>query len=201
MSAPVITLFEAYGSGALLLGPKVAEKLGVPWIGQQLSSQQLEAADPKGTGHIDVRAFLQGLAFVDQGSIQLLESPYQAMARQQAKVVNELVKDGGVILGRNATVILNERPNSLHVKLESPTPVRIAHAAEREGISKEQAALRQAREDAARAEISLDVWGWDPRKTAYYDLVINTDAFGVDTTVEMILDALKKKNAQAGLTT
>lgn len=199
MSAPVITLFEAYGSGALVLGPLLAEKLGVPWIGQQVSSQQLEAADPKGTGRVDVRGFLQSLAFVDVGSIELLESPYVAMARKQAIAVQDLVKEGGVILGRNATVILNERPNALHVKLEGPVDERIARAAEREGITKEQAALRMVREDNARAEMSLDVWGWDPRKTAFFDMVLNVDSFGPDAVVEMILDGLKRKNAKAGL--
>lgn len=195
MSAPIVTLFEAYGSGALVLGPRLADRLGVPWIGQQQSSESLEAADPKGTGHIDTRAFLQSLAFVDQGSIELLESPCQAMARQQALAVNALVADkGGVILGRNATVILHERPNSLHVKLEGPVQYRIEQAARLAGVTREQAAVRQAREDSARAEISLDVWGWDPRRTAHFELVLDTHAFGLDGAEEMILEAFRRKN-------
>lgn len=187
-------MFEAYGAGALIIGPRLAEKLGVPWIGQQQSSESLEAADPKGTGHIDTRGFLQSLAFVDQGSIELLESPYQAMARAQALAVNQLVADGGVILGRNATVILHDRPNSLHVKLEGSVPYRVQQAARLAGITPEQAALRQVREDAARAEISLDVWGWDPRHTAHYDVVLDTGVFGIEGTVDMVLSAFHRKN-------
>ena len=40
---PIITLFEAYGSGALEVGPRLAARLGVPWIGQSQSSEKLEA--------------------------------------------------------------------------------------------------------------------------------------------------------------
>lgn len=194
MSAPIVTLFEAYGAGAWEVGPRVAARLGVPWIGQQTSSESLEAADPKGTGHIDTRAFLQSLAFVDQGSIELLENPYEAMARKQAAAVTELVLHGGVILGRNATVILADRRNSLHVKLEGPVAYRVEQAARWAGITPEQAAVRQVREDAARAEISLDVWGWDPRRTAHYDLVLNTAAFGLEGAEEMIVSAFHRKN-------
>ena len=198
MSAPIITLFEAYGAGALVVGPRLAGRLGVPWIGQQTSSEALDLADPKGSGHVDTRAFLQGLAFVDQGSIDLLESPYQALARQQAAEVGRLVTEGGVILGRNATIILHERPDSLHVKLDGPVQYRIRQAMDMAGIPAETAALRQAREDAARAEISLDVWGWDPRQTAYFDLVLDTAAFGLDGAEEIILEAFRRKNGGVG---
>ncbi|MEI2777724.1 MAG: cytidylate kinase-like family protein [Tetrasphaera sp.] len=200
MTKPLLTMFEAFGAGAELIGPRLAERLGVPWIGQVLSSGDMEAMDPKGTGRVDVSGFLRSLAFTDQGSVELLESPYVSLAREQAVSVRDLVRDGGVILGRNATVILGDRPAALHVKLEASAGFRIAYAAEHSGISAEQAALRMRREDEARAQISLDVWGWDPRLTAYYDLVINVETFGEDGTVEVILDALERKRQRATAT-
>lgn len=157
----------------------------------------MEAMDPKGTGRVDVAGFLRSLAFTDQGSVELLESPYVSLAREQAVSVRDLVRDGGVILGRNATVILADRPAALHVKLEASPAHRIARAAKEAGISTEQAAVRQRREDEARALISLDVWGWDPRLTGYYDLVVNVETFGEDGTLEVILDALERKRARA----
>lgn len=198
MTKPLITMFEAFGCGADVIGPRLAERLGVPWIGQVLSSGDMEAMDPKGTGRVDVSRFLRSLAFTDQGSVELLESPYVSLAREQAVSVRDLVRDGGVILGRNATVILGDRPAALHVKLEASAGFRTAYAAEHSGISAEQAALRLRREDEARAQISLDVWGWDPRLTAYYDLVINVETFGEDGTVEVVLDALERKRQRAG---
>ncbi len=197
MDRPVITLFEAYGSGANVVGPKVAEALGVPYIGQQTSSEQLEAADPKGSGRVNVGDFLKSLAFVDQGSIELLQTPYEQMARQQARTVLDLVKGGGVVLGRNATVILGSMPDVLHVKLEGSRDYRIARAAREANISLEQAALRQMREDTARAEISMDIWHWDPRASAHYDLILSTETFGMDGCVDMILEAAKRKQAKA----
>jgi hypothetical protein len=199
VNAPVVTLFEAYGAGADVVGPALAEQLGVPWIGQATTSEQYEAADAKGTGRINVRQFLTSLAFLDQGSVELVQDPMEELARDQAQQVRGLVASGGVILGRNATVILTGLPGALHVKLDGPREYRVARAAQAAGITEEQAALRQQREDAARAEISLEVWGWDPRLTAWYDLVINTATFGLAAAGEMIVDALNRKRVAAGL--
>lgn len=193
---PVITLFEAYGAGASEVGPKVAEALGVPWIGQGVSSEELEAADPRGTGHVNVTQFFRSLGFVDVGSIDLLESPSVTLARQNAAAVRTLVKDGAVILGRNATVILEDLPGVLHVKLEAPVADRVRRAAAEAGITVEQAAVRQSREDEARAAMSLELWGWDPRTTGRYDLVVNTATFGLQGAAELILDAFARKRAQ-----
>ena len=47
-SAPVVTLFESYGSGAAAIGRAVAAALGVPFHEQAFSSQQLRRA--RGSG-------------------------------------------------------------------------------------------------------------------------------------------------------
>jgi cytidylate kinase len=51
---------------------------------------------------------------------------------------------------------------------------RIERAAGESGISVERAAKRQKREDQVRADMSLQLYGWDPRDTERYDLVVNT---------------------------
>lgn len=193
---PVITMFEAYGAGAEHVGHAVAQALGVPWIGQGFTSDELEAADTRQTGHVNVSEFFRTLGFVDVGSIELLESPLVRLAKQNVSIVRDLTKDGAVILGRNATVILADDPTVLHVKLDAPPQWRIDRAAAAEKISPQQAEQRQRREDEARAEMSVELWGWDPRNTARFDLVVNTATFGLDGARDMILDAYARKQAR-----
>lgn len=45
--APVVTLFETYGSGAIQIGARVAEALGVPFLGQRFTSEEVEAGEMK----------------------------------------------------------------------------------------------------------------------------------------------------------
>src|SRR5699024_5593513 len=40
-AGPVVTLFEEYGSGVGAIGPRVAERLGVPYIEQAFTSRQI----------------------------------------------------------------------------------------------------------------------------------------------------------------
>lgn len=185
-SKQVVTLFESYGAGADYVGPKVAELLGLTYVGQGHSTEDLEAADPKGSGRINLAAFYSAMAWSD-ATIPHLEDPMRARAKEQAVLVFELAKDGAVILGRNASVILADVPGALHVKLDGSEKYRVARASQTQGITTEQADLRRRREDSARAEMSMALWGWDPRQSDHFDLVINTEKFGLDGAVDIIV--------------
>lgn len=175
---PVITLFEAYGAGADEVGPRLAEALGVRWVGQSVTIDELEAADARGAGRINARQFVVSSAMTDVGSTQLVENPGEAIVQRQASEAAELAATGAVILGRNATLALAGRPRTLHVKLDADPRFRVRRAASIEGVTEAQADLRRRREDAARAELSLETWHWDPRATSHFDLVVDTRTFG-----------------------
>lgn len=189
---PVVTLFESFGAGADEVGPEVAKKLGVQWVGQSVSTSTLEALDPKGSGRISTRQFIVSSAMTDIGSVGLIQDPMEHIVRKQAVDCGGFASNGAVILGRNATMALAGRPNTLHVKLDASPVFRVKRAARVGGVTEEQADLRRRREDAARAEMSLETWRWDPRLTEHFDLVLNTETFGIEQCVEMIVAAYNR---------
>lgn len=197
LTRQVVSIFESYGAGADHVGPRVAERLGLPYVGQGHSSADLETADPKGSGRVNLTSFYAALAWTDTVTTSLIEDPMRARAKEQAVLVYDLMKEGGVLLGRNGTVILSQVPGSLHVKLDGPVEYRVRRACEVDGITRDQADLRRRREDTARAEMSLALWGWDPRMTAHFDLVINTEKFGLGRTVDMIVTAARSTYGSA----
>ena len=69
---------------------------------------------------------------------------------------------GVVILGRNGALILGDIPTALHVQVDAPVEVRIARAAQEEGLDLAHAARRQRNEDWARAEMSDRFYYWNP---------------------------------------
>lgn len=189
---PVITLFESYGAGADEVGPRLAEALGVAWVGQSVSTQTLEAADARGTGRINIGQFIVSSAMTDIGSVGLVESPGDVVVRRQSAECAQFALEGAVILGRNATLALAGRANTLHVKLDADPRFRVRRAAASGQVTEAQADLRRRREDNARAELSLETWHWDPRATDHFDLVVDTETFGMDGAVEIILGAFKR---------
>jgi cytidylate kinase len=142
------------------------------------------------------------------GSYAGLEGPAVAMAQRDdyelvmanTRTVQEQARQGGVIVGRNAALILANRPAALHVLLDGPVEQRIQRAAAEGDISLDRAAKRQKREDQIRADMSLQLYGWDPRDTERYDLVVNTGTMDLDTCADIIVQAARVKAGLHGAT-
>jgi cytidylate kinase len=201
-TTPVVTMFESYGSGASYIGPRVAQALGLPFHEQAFSS---EAIDDAMTKHESEGVLSQVLTAMG-GSYAGLEGHAVAVAQQDnyelimdnTRTVMEAAREGGVVTGRNGALILADWPGALHVLLDGPLQQRIERAARESGIDVEQAAKRQKREDRVRADMSIQFYGWDPRETTRYDLVVNTGVMDLDTCVEIIVQAARVKARLAG---
>jgi cytidylate kinase len=199
-TTPVVTLFESYGSGASYIGPRVAQALRVPFHPQAFSSEELEGAmtDRENEGLL-ARVF--GAMGGSYTSYAGLEGPGVATAQrdnyelvmENTRTVQEQARAGGVIMGRNGALILADWPGALHVKLDGPLQQRIERAAKESGIDTERAAKRQKREDQIRADMSIELYGWDPREPDRYDLVVNTGTMDLDTCADIIVTAARVK--------
>ncbi len=196
-TGPIITLFEAYGAGAADVGPRLAQRLGVPFVGQRWSSEDLAAHEARqkkspfdwlsgGLGPVGLDAGLAGLGANRADDV-----------RTNVRFVLEATAQGAVILGRNATVILGDDPRAFHVKLDGDVEARVARAAQATGAGRDEAARRQVREDRMRAELSLVTHNWDPRHDDRFDLVVNTTRLGDDLAVEIILAAFALARPEA----
>lgn len=203
-SGPVVTLFESYGSGAEYVGAKVAEALGVEFLGQLYSSEKLEAVAAQAAEPSDgpFMRFLKAFGHENTDHLDNVLIPGDQAAEYELTMENNrtllaATSAGGVVLGRNATVVLADNPRALHVKLDGPVDVRVARAASEAGIDSERAARRQVHEDEVRAAMSMRLYNWDPRENDRYDLVINTGRLDLDLAAEIVVAASRAKAAAA----
>jgi cytidylate kinase len=197
---PVVTLFEYAGAGAGYVGREVADALGLPFHAQAFSSSQLEqgaASDPDAA--LEQNAALASVLSVMGGAYRGFEGRDVVTTQQEKydlvadnnRTVHRFAKEGGVIVGRNATVILADRPRTLHVLLTGSVADRVARSAREAGISTEHAARRQQREDDVRAQMSQVLYGWDPRTPDRYDLVANTSRIPLDGVVAAVVQTVR----------
>lgn len=193
---PVVTLFEYYGAGADPIGRAVAERLGLPFHPQAFSSEALAGEALAG---LEEQAVLARVLSTLGGAYGGFDGP-DVVATQQQKydlvmennqVVWGYADEGGVIVGRNAPVILAERPRTLHVLLTGEAQDRARRAAERDGIPEQEAARRLRREDDVRVQMSRVLYGWDPSRPDRYDLVVNTSRIPQAAAVAAIVDAIE----------
>ena len=191
----VVTFYEEYGAGATYVAPRVAERLGVPYVTQRFTSDQIEAAEVHEEHEGLLDRFFRSFTPVAEPDASITWAtdalPDSDTVAENTQGVLDSVRDGGVILGRSATVILAKQPGTLHVKLTGPVDERIARAAAAAGIDLEAAARRQEREDRVRVEMSKHFYRWDPDSHEYFDLVLNTGSFTLDEAVDVVVAAYR----------
>jgi glucuronide carrier protein len=207
---PVVTLNEEYGAGAAYVGPRVAEKLGVPYAGLAFSSEDLERAsspDPKVLAEDTTGRTLRWLHSFSWPGIDV----NVATASGDAQVGTNLVRNnidevmglvkgfGGVVLGRDATAILGGMRGAVHIRMIGDVEDRIDRAAHDHGISREVAAQRQVREDRMRPRMSRRLMHWEPTDVGRYHLIVDSSRMSLDEAVEEIVAAVEAEREMVDL--
>lgn len=196
-----ITISASYGSAGSVIGPSVAEALGMIFLDRAIPrevAERLSVPLEDALSHDDKIAsgFWRGLAFTAMPT--LYESGVAApavlsdetfRANTEAVLRNLADTSGGVILGRAAQFVLADRPDVLTVRLDGPLERRIAQAVAG-GEGDEAAVRKRQRElDRARDAYVKRFYRADPTEARHYHLVIDSTVVDVTTCVELIVRA------------
>jgi glucuronide carrier protein len=196
--APVVTLFETYGSGATQVGARVAAALGVPFLGQRFTSEDIEAGEMKAYEDGPIGRFLSAFGTYSPNqegtrSTATGQAQDNEAVRQNHAQILQAATTGVVVLGRNATAILADRPGTLHVKLIGRLADRLARAAQVDRIDAATAARRQKNEDRHRAQLTRQLYYWDATDPLSFDLVLNTSELDEQACADTIVAAWRAK--------
>lgn len=200
---PVVTIFELEGSGATDIGPRLAEKLGVKYVPQRFSSEEVAKVEISALSSDNAfDRWLRTVAFTGTQDADLARAldvaeDYSLAQRNRVELL-KLAEDGAVIAGRNGALVLGGGVGTLHVRLTAPTNKRVERVMSKTGLSQSQAESRIAVEDRVRAEMSRNLYQWDPNADEYYDLVINTGTVTYEQVVDMIVGFYRSKYPEAG---
>lgn len=195
---PIITIFGTSGAGASIIGPMLASKLNVPYVGQKFSSEQLALTDRSelmsDTGFDRWLRSVDYVGAADSAMAQAYDgSTNNMIAAKNTKEILDKVKDGAVVLGRNGAYVLHHVVGVLHVRLIAPKPKRIERVMHRTGLTMDQATNQLEAEDRMRAEMSIHLYQWNPNNENYYDLVVNTGSITYEQVVDTIIDLYRSK--------
>jgi cytidylate kinase len=207
-SRPVVTLAAFYGAGGTVVGPRVAERLGVPFldrgilsaVAQRMRVPEEAAAEYEEPRQSGVGRLLGSLARVGisdaapMDSLELEEHRYRA---ETEEFIAAAAASGGVILGRGGQVVLSGRPGVLHVFLGGPREARIRQGMEIEGVDRKTAERRQEANDRARIEYVGRNYGVDGLDPDLYHLRVDSTAVDFDTVVDLIVAASQSRMRQA----
>ncbi len=195
----VVAISAAYGAQGGLVGPALAQGLGVPFVDRALSHRvagaldvSVEEADrmwePSDTTFIE--RFLSSFRGLDMGAP--VGPPPQANSlgdfhRATAAAVLEQAATGeGVILGRGAVVALREQPHVLRVRLSGPQRPRLALAMKLTGLDERAASATLRRLDRYHADYVREFYDVDIDDPALYHLALDATAIPTEACVDLI---------------
>jgi cytidylate kinase-like protein len=210
---PVVTLAALYGAGGSVVGPQVAERLGVPFLDRAipegvaaragLSKDAVASVDEAPRRGMDRLLSSLGRASVPTGTPgdagEHLERQERRLRGYMEEVLAEASVSGGVVLGRGGMVVLREVPWALHVHLRGSRAARLRQATAIEGLDLDAAEQRLEAEDKARIGYVRRAYGVDGEDPALYHVVLDSTALHLDACVEVIVAASRARVSAAEL--
>jgi cytidylate kinase len=203
----LVTVSATYGAGGSVVGPALAERLGLPFLQRVTTSEghvtplepcdeQVSVEEVKATPvHRLLASFTQAMPVGPTHSPPSTQHQDQHLRGHGEAGIHRLVAaGGGVILGRAAAVVLG-KDCGYHVRLDGPPDRRVVQGAAIEGIDDEEAQARMRVADKARTAYVRRLYRVDPADATLYHLVIDSTAMPLDTVIELILVAARAHSA------
>jgi cytidylate kinase len=176
----IITVSRQYGS----LGKEIAERLAAELGYKFLDKKSLESQYGKfGIPDVSFEKYDEK----SPGFFEYFKSGKDRYLRYLKTTVFENSKDGTcVICGRGGQLILRGIPGVLHIRIVSSMETRINHVSETLKCDKKNAEKIIIHNDRDRSGFHKFFFEHNWKDMDLYDVIINTDNIGLDSTVETI---------------
>jgi cytidylate kinase len=198
----VVTVSASFGAGGAEIAPAVAERLGLPFHDRVIPAQvagrlgvpvaEAEANDETITrGLWRLVSSLGTMPDPVGGVLPTSTLPDERAYRQQTeRVLGEIAAGpGGVVLGRAAAMVLRDRIDVLHVRLDGPPERRLAAAVAHLGRPEDEVRRERDAADRAREAYVRHFYRCDPGEARHYHLVVDSTVLPHDAVVELVVTA------------
>jgi hypothetical protein len=198
----VVAISAAYGTRSGQIGPKLAERLGVPFVDRAIALRvagQLDVSIDEAVKHWEpaprsfvermLSAFLGADTVAPVGPPPDLVTPEDFRQATERVVLEQAATGEGVILGRGAVAVLHEDPAVLRVRLSGPADRRLTQAVRTSGLSESEARDTMNHLDRYHAEYLKQFYGVDIDDPTRYHLTIDATALDNDVCVSLMVVA------------
>jgi CMP/dCMP kinase len=204
----IVTVSNEYGSGALEIATRVAEKLGYEYVDQQLPvvvAKRLRVTPEAVEANEDAAPTLgeRLLSGLERATPELAEaSVIEPFDEELLHAVQEAVREYAargdvVIVGRGASAILGARRDVLRVFIYAPRDWRIARVIESARVRREIAEAEVDRVDRARGAYLRDWYSLAFGDPQNYDLSIDTSRLSAVECAALIVAATHARESSA----
>ena len=190
----IITISRQLGSQGDKIAELIAQQLGYKVVSRQLINQAaLQACAPEiALAEIDELGLL---------GISPSDKDCKSYVKYLKKIIHNLAEtDRVVIVGRGSQIILQDFPDTLHIRVIAPLKIRISRVMEEQSISHDAAAAQIKASDRSRDKFFKRFFDAKLSSPYFYDLVLNTGHINSEAATRIIQTALHQKSPLVSLT-
>ena len=189
----VITIAREYASGGRYIGKLVADKLGIKLYDNEFISKVAEETGLSEEYIENNEQKRDVLASLNNGYYSGLNNSDELFIKESELIKEVADKESCVIVGRCADFILADRENVINVFVYSDMNDKINRATTYYGMDKAKAEKEIRRIDKLRANHYKYYTDKDWDNYSNYDICINSDAFGVEKSADLICELVESK--------
>jgi cytidylate kinase len=200
-AAGTICISHATGARGAEVARSVAEQLGLRYADEDVIAEAAEWADldPAFVADAERRKPLLARILGSMSAQSTPRLPPGDVARALpsdadlraliTSAVTSLAREGGVVIVAHAASFAIGSGDATRVFVTASPSTRAERLAGERGIGAREAERVLRDEDAGRADYLKRFYGIDAELPSHYDLVVNTDALGVDGASRLVLEA------------
>jgi len=206
----VVTFSAAYGAAGAEVAPAVAERLGLPFHDRAIPAQVagrlgVPVAEAEANDETVLRGLWRLVASLGTmpdpvgGVVPATSLPDARAYRQQTERILAEIADGagGVVLGRAGAMVLRDRMDVLHVRLDGPPDRRLEAAVARSNRPRDEVRREMEANDRTREAYVRHFYRCDPADAQHYHLVVDSTALPVETVVDIVVAAARARGIGA----
>ena len=209
-----ITISRQYGSGGAVIATRICGVLGYRLLDRQLIMQAASEVGLSEQEFVDIseqkskakgfRDHLFELVFapivgsksftpkLSWGGLETQLDRDWFVGLVNSTVLSAYDQGGIVIMGRGGQMILQDKPDVLHVRIEAPIEVRLQNVQQMEGVSENTARQRIEEHDVVSALYLRQVFKVEWDDPLQYHMVLNTGRWDIETATQLALEASKR---------
>ncbi|MBR5708791.1 MAG: cytidylate kinase family protein [Oscillospiraceae bacterium] len=195
----IVTIGREFGSGGAEIGRLLAERLGIAFYDRRIDELASERSGMPMEKVLELESHMERELVSDfrnaaydmtNGAL----SPEEELYVAQTEVIRELAAgaESCVILGRCADFALYDDPNCFRVFVHARPDARVKRVMALYGVGEDEARRQTENTDRARARHYSRFTGREYGAQKYYHLGVDSGVIGVEESVEVIVDVLRR---------
>ena len=195
----IVTIGREFGSGGAEIGRLLAERLGIAFYDRRIDELASERSGMPMEKVLELESHMERELVSDfrnaaydmtNGAL----SPEEELYVAQTEVIRELAAgaESCIILGRCADFALYDDPNCFRVFVHARPDARVKRVMALYGVGEDEARRQTENTDRARARHYSRFTGREYGAQKYYHLGVDSGVIGVEESVEVIVDVLRR---------